>query len=134
MDEKKKKQITVAIVVVCLVLAGTISFLTRKTDYTIGSIKSGEVVWVKCANPDCEEEYQMKKRDYYEFMQQNANPMSPTLPPMICRQCDEESLYLAIECEMCKTVFFEDKSSGDFKDRCPECDYSKIEELRKKAK
>jgi len=130
MDERKKKQITVAIVVVCLVLAAAITYLTRKSDQTIGSIKSDETVWVKCANDDCQEEYQMGKRDYFEFIQQNSSPMSPVLPPMICRQCDEESLYRAIECQMCKTVFFEDKESGDFKDRCPECDYSKIEKLR----
>jgi len=130
MDEKKKKIITISIIVVCLVLAVSITYLTRTTDNTISSIKKGETILVKCANPDCQAEYQMGKRDYFEFMQQNASPLTPGMPPMVCRQCDEDSIYQAIECKMCKIVFFENEGTDDFKDRCPECDYSRSEELR----
>ena len=69
----------------------------------------------------------MKKNPMFFFM--------PHLyPPIACAECGEKTLYEAIKCPKCGTVFFKEPSgSGDFDDRCPQCRYSQTEENRKKT-
>jgi len=135
MENDKKKPIMIGIIVVCLVAAGIIFWLQRPgSSGGIEDIKRGELIWVKCSNPDCGAEYQVDKRDYYEFLQENANPMVMTTPPMECKECGEESVYRAEKCENCGAIFFRGSVPNDFADRCPECGHSKTERLRKEAR
>jgi hypothetical protein len=134
MEQSKKKAIMVAVIVVCLALAGAIAYMNRPgaSSSSTGAMKRGTMMWVKCANPDCGAEYQMDMKDYYEYLEKHLKGDAVTQPP--CEKCKEQSIYRAVKCEKCGTVFFYGRSVGDYVDRCPKCNYSKIEEERKKAR
>jgi len=135
MEESKKKPIMIGVIVVCLALAGLITYLR----YSGGSggvagISPAEMIWVKCSNKACNAEYQMGKRDYYQYIKERANPLSQAAPPLVCKKCSQESIYRAEKCgnPQCGIVFFVDSVPGDFSDRCPKCKRSETEESRKK--
>jgi len=134
MEESKKKPIMIGLIVVCLATAFGIWRKSRPEKYGIESIKRGEMIWVKCSNPDCGHEYQMDKRDYLEYIQKHMDPMMMTISALPCPKCGQESVYRAVKCSKCETVFFANSVRGDFSDRCPKCGYRQIEEDRKKAK
>jgi DNA-directed RNA polymerase subunit M/transcription elongation factor TFIIS len=120
MDAEKKKPIMLGIAIVCLLLAGGITYfrLAGNTD----EIAAGEMMWVKCANPDCNFEGQMELREYAQLCKANQSGIAK------CPKCGEESLLDAIKCEKCGKIFFPNTVAGDIRDRCPECGYSKIKD------
>ena len=132
MQENKKKLFMIGVIVVSLTLSGIVFLSVRDKSHGIESIGADERLLVKCSNPDCDTDYEMSKRDYFEFLKENMSPLSAATPPLACEQCGEESIYRAVRCEDCEVVFFYGEIQGDFKDRCPECDFSKIESLRNK--
>ena len=134
MEESKKKPIMIAVVVACLILAGIITFATKSgSSGGFDSIKRGEMIWVKCSNPDCGAEYQIDNKDYLEYIKEHSSPMSLVAAPLVCKECGQESVYKAVKCAKCGLVFFSGTVPNDFADRCPECSYSQTEEGRKKA-
>jgi hypothetical protein len=76
MTSDKKKLAMLGIIVVCFGLAVGITVYRRHKEGSvprgIESIKRGDMTWVKCDNAACEAEYQMDKRDYFEYLE--ANP------------------------------------------------------------
>jgi hypothetical protein len=128
-----KNTIYLVVIVLCIVLAAVVFFWTRAGGSGgIENIKRGEKsMWVKCKNPECNAEYQMDMRDYYEQTQEKikANPLSSQTPPLTCKECGEESVFRAEKCEKCGTVFFYGVSK-DYPDRCTKCGYSKTEATR----
>jgi len=136
MEDSKKKPIMIAVIVVCLVLAGIITYATRskKEGGGIESLKRGQMTWLKCRNPDCGHEYQMDLKDCLIYIKEHQDPMSMETPAIVCPECGEESVYRAEKCEKCGLVFERGSVPNDFVDRCPECKYSKTEEGRKKAR
>ena len=134
MEASKKKPIMVGVIVVCVVLAGAITYMNRPKGSGIDSIKDTELLWVKCSNPDCGAEYQMGKKDYFQSLQ-NASAEGTGIAALTCKQCSEESIYRAEKCEKCGTVFFRRiQEVGTYPDKCTKCGYSKIEEDRKKER
>ena len=137
MEESKKKPIMISVIVVCLVVAGIITYsrYSGGGGGGIESISGKEMIWVKCRNPSCGAEYQMSKKAYYKYIKEhpNPNPMMPTAPPLICKKCGEPSIYEAEKCTNpdCGIVFFKNSVPNDFADRCPKCGRSKTEESRK---
>ena len=134
MEDSKKKSILIGVIVACVVLAFVITYVTRpESSGGIEGIKPGEMMWVKCSNPDCGAEYQMSKKEYYEYVKEHQTGLAA--PPLVCKECGEESIYRAIKCPNCEVVFFY-RAAGpdDFSDRCPECGYSETEEKRKEAR
>lgn len=129
MDNSKKKPVMIGAIVACLVVAVVVTYMNSGTSSDIGSMKRGQLTWVKCNNPDCKAEYQMDKKDYFEYLQENATGMST--PALVCKECGEESVYQAVKCEKCGLIFTSGSVPNDFSDRCPECKYSKIEDSRK---
>jgi predicted RNA-binding Zn-ribbon protein involved in translation (DUF1610 family) len=138
MEEGKKKIIMTVVILVCLVAAGIVTYSTRSSSKAGGieSIKRGtEMYWLKCRNPDCEHEWQMDKRDYYEYLNEHRREAPPmSVPPVVCPKCGEDSGYRAEKCEKCGLVFERGSVPNDLPDRCPKCGYSAIEEARKKAR
>ena len=137
MDEDKKKKITIGIIVACLGLAAIITFATREGGGT--GTKGSAKIWVKCANPDCEAEYQITRKEYQEQMREQMADgemmmMMMTPPALICKECEEESLYIATKCSNseCGAIFFTNTNMEDYPDRCPECGISEMEERRNK--
>lgn len=122
MDTEKKKPILLGIIVVCLVVAGGITLFRTvgSSDEGIGSIPKGEMMWVQCSNQNCNSEYEMEKRDYYTSIEQSPSKVAK------CTKCGEETLFEAIKCEKCGIVFAPGSVSGEVRDRCPECGFSKL--------
>ena len=130
MEDSKKKPIMVGIIVIALFLAVGVTFFTCSKNGGIDSLKSGQMIWVKCKNPDCGAEYQVDKKEYFKHLEEHGDPMAPE--PPVCEQCGDKSVYRAEKCEECGLIFFSGSVPKDFADRCPECGHSKTEELRKK--
>ena len=137
MEESKKKPIMIIVIVVCLGAAGAIFWGTGGGGGdTIDSISDEEMIWAKCNNPACKAEYQTGKKAYFKYVEENANPMAPTAPPMVCEKCGEKSVFRAEKCTNpdCGIVFLRGTVPNDFPDRCPECKRSETEEIRKRRK
>jgi len=135
MEASRKKPIMVAIIVACLVAAGVITYVAQSGDESgAETIKSGQMIWMKCTNPDCGAEYQMDLKDYYKAIEERWQPMAMGPPALTCKDCGEESLYRVEKCPSCGVLFHRGSVENDFADRCPECGYSQTEENRKKAK
>jgi len=133
MEESKKKRIMVGIIVVCLGLAGIITFRTLSGGPGIPGHFAKEMTWVKCRNPDCGAGYEITKMEYFKYVQKHDDPRLSEAPPLVCTKCGQKGIYIAIKCEKCGLVFERGTIPGDFEDRCPnpECSYSKEEVLRK---
>jgi hypothetical protein len=94
MDESKKKPIMIGVIVVCLTAAGIIA-------YTTSSGRSGgippdfatKMTWVKCRNPNCEHEYEITLKEYYEYLEKHSDPSMMMAPALVCTKCGEESVY-----------------------------------------
>ncbi len=128
-----KNTVYVTVIALSLILAVVIFLVTRSGNSGgIGSIQSGDVRLVKCNNPACQATYQMSSKDYILQLREKVknNPMAQN-PPLVCKECGQESLYRAVKCEKCGEVFFYRSVPGDFSDRCPECKFSKMEDERK---
>ncbi len=117
MDADKKKPIMLGIAIVCIVLAGGITYFRMAGGSD--EIAQGEMMWVKCANPNCNAEYQIELKEYADL----AKTSKSGVPA--CKQCGEESLFDAIKCEKCGIVFIPGSVAGEARDRCPECGFSK---------
>jgi hypothetical protein len=136
MDESKKKPIMIGVIVVCLVAAGAIFYATSGGGGGgLEDIAEGEQIWVKCNNKACGVEYQMGKKDYFKYVQQNIDPLASSAPPLVCQKCNQKSVFRAEKCPNCGKVFFYGAAgAGDFSDRCTYCKFSATEESRKRAK
>ncbi|HUT29398.1 MAG TPA: hypothetical protein VMX13_06375 [Sedimentisphaerales bacterium] len=88
--------------------------------------------WMLCRNPACRNSWQMNLKEYWEmvekFRMENSGVMEN--PAATCPKCGEPSGYIAVKCEKCGLVFEKGTVPRDFEDRCPKCNFSKIEERR----
>ena len=134
MDEDKKKKVMLGLVVLCLVLAIGITAVTNMGGSGGGS-RSNEPVQMLCMNEECGMDFELSPEEYRENMMQGGmmgpGPMAQS--PIECSECGMQSAFRAVMCKECEAVFMQDYSSGDFPDRCPECDYSDIKARRDAA-
>ena len=132
-----KNGVYIAVIVVSVALAGFIFHLTHSTSPGgIESLRRGELIWVKCNNPDCDEAYQIDKKDYFLQIEERIriHTMPLQTPPLVCEKCGKESVFRAEKCEKCGKIFFSGAVPNDFSDRCPDCGYSKTEAIREARK
>jgi len=137
MEDSKKKPIMIAVIVVCLGVAGAVTFLRSGSSGGINDIPNDKMTWVKCNNPACNAEYEMSEKQYYKEIQERLNPASMmATPALICQKCGKPSVYKAYKCgnPSCGKVFLANSVPNDFPDRCPECKRSETEEIRKARK
>jgi hypothetical protein len=148
------KPVVKIVLVVVLILAALITFVRNyksiQSNNTngINTVKRGQMIWVKCNDPNCKAEYQMDNKDYLIFMESHADPSKimmagmniedfneilKSTPALVCQKCKKASAYKAFKCPKCETMFFSGFVRNDYADRCPTCRYSKIEEDRQKA-
>ncbi len=137
MEDSKKKPVMIGVIVVCLGVAGLVTYMRSGSGGGIDSLSDDEVKWVKCNNPACNAEYEMGKKKYYQDLQENMNPnpMSTAAVALTCKECNKRSIYGAEKCANpeCGTVFIEGISGqDDFADRCPDCGKSETQESRKR--
>lgn len=130
MDEEKKKKVMLGLVIACIVLAVGITVVNNTGGG--GGSRSNEPVQMLCMNEECEMDFELSTEEYREYMMQGGmmgpGPMAQS--PIECSECGMQSAFRAIMCKECEAIFMQDYSSGDFPDRCPECDYSDIEDRR----
>ena len=136
MEEGKKKPIMIGVIVACLALTAFIIFRRSGGGGGIEDISDEEMTWVKCNNPNCKAEYEMGLKEYHKYILENMNPMAMVAPPVVCKECGEESCLRAEKCQNpdCGIVFFLGSVPNDFADRCPECGRSETEEIREARK
>jgi len=153
MGASRQKKTLFAIIIICLILAGFITYQKnaayKKKEAAeqtgIESIPPGEKTWIKCSNPDCKAEYQIPKREYFENIKQLSfsdvnylmpyhDPNAKPTPPVTCNVCGKEDAYRAEKCQKCGLIFDRGTVRIDFVDRCPDCGFSKIEADRKAAR
>ncbi|MHC4508063.1 MAG: hypothetical protein ACYTAO_03770 [Planctomycetota bacterium] len=138
MEESKKKPIMIAVIIVCLGVAGAVTYLrSGGSGGGIDSLPDDKMTWVKCNNPQCKADYEMGEKQYFKGIEERMNPAAMlSTPALVCEKCDEASVYKAFKCgsPSCGVVFFANSVPNDFADRCPECKRSETEEIRKARK
>lgn len=125
--EQKQKQIL--IVVVCIVLAvGVTIFTNLGGGGSSRRVKGNKTIQLMCVNEDCLVDYEVTREEFRELMV-GQRPMMEI--SFVCKECDEQTAYIATKCESCEVVFIPDyQATDDYPDRCPDCGYSKTEEER----
>jgi len=139
MEDSKKKPIMIGVIVVCVIVAGLVTFARRGGGGGggIDNIPDDKMTWVKCNNPACKAEYEMSEKQYYKGQKERFSPMARTAPALTCEKCGKDSLYQAVKCtnSSCGVVFIKGiAGQDDFNDRCPECGKSETEEIRKRRR
>ena len=138
MDDSKKKPIMIAVILVCLGVAGAVTFLrSGGGSGTIDDIPDEKMTWVKCNNPQCKAEYEMPEKQYYkEIQERTTGSMAMMTPALICQKCGKASVYKAYKCTNpeCGIVFLANSVPNDFADRCPKCKHSETEAIREARK
>ena len=134
MKEEKKKPMMIGLAVLCLGLAGAIAYMNRPKRSGLDSVPRGQMIWVKCGNPDCETEYEIDEKDYWEYIEKHRNPMSLSVPPLTCKDCEKRSIFRAVKCGKCGIVFFHGTNKTSFADTYPECGFSKMKEQRRSGR
>jgi len=129
MEPGKKKLISVVVIIVCITVAAVITF-SRGSKSTGIKYLEGKQQWLKCTNEKCGAEYSMPAKEYYQWREKNYDAGTLQVPGMECKECGEESVFAAIKCEKCGHVFFGGASGADYTNRCPQCKYSKTEDMR----
>jgi hypothetical protein len=140
MEDSKKKPIMIAVIVVCLGVAGAVTFLRSSgSGGGINDIPDDKMTWVKCRNPECNAEFEKSEKDYFEeiMAKQRENPTAMmSTPALVCEKCGKPSVYKGFKCgnPSCGAVFAENSVPNDFADRCPKCKRSETDEIRKARK
>ena len=133
MDEDKKKKVMIGIIAGCIVLAVIINVVPRLGKGP-AKVPTGPVTML-CINNQCNADFELEREEMTEQMNQmgGRNPMMMQTPTFVCPECNQRSAYRAMVCEQCEAMFIPTPQSDDFRDRCPECDFSKTEERRNAA-
>jgi predicted Zn-ribbon and HTH transcriptional regulator len=135
MEEGMKKTVMLGVVIACLAIAGVVTYSRYSGgEGGIDSIAEEDMIWVKCNNPACKAEYQVGMKGYFQYIQENVNPLAQTTPALVCEKCGEHSVYRAEKCPNCGLIFLRNSVPGDHPDRCPKCKYSETEESRKRRR
>jgi predicted Zn-ribbon and HTH transcriptional regulator len=120
MEESTKKLVMIVVVVVCLAAAADIAY--KNLGGGKGLIPTPATVWIKCTNPDCNAEYQMKREDYLKQVRE-VTAYTVGMTPIRCEKCGKDTAYLAIKCPKCGFVFVEGMTPDDV---CPNCGWSTV--------
>ena len=124
MEESRKKPIMIGVIVVCLTVAGAVTYMNTSSDNPL----KGKYL-LKCK--ECGAEFKISKKDYVEYVREHTTPDARREPPLPCEQCNKEAAARAVKCK-CGEVFYYHPDGKDFADRCPKCQYSAQEEDWKK--
>ena len=125
MEENAKKTFLIGAAVACIAVAGIVTYKTMGGGAAPGQPTG--MIWVKCNNPKCGNEYEISAQEYNTFVMSNGGPrqfMMTGAVPMKCPKCNEESSFRAIKCEKCGKVFFPGTVVDKAQDTCPGCGYS----------
>ena len=124
MEESGKKKIMLAFIVVCLVAAAMITILSNSGGKPTVDLKSPyPFLCLKCGAA-----FKVPREDYHAELAARGAYGDIQID---CPECGEEAAVLALECAECGNTFLKGPiDSEDYRDRCPECGYSKMQEKR----
>jgi len=128
MSDETKKYVGIAIVVACLLAAGTIAY----NSFSGGGAKydGDRKMALMCA--ECGG-FEVSGDEFREMMTQQGPEamMMPGMGPqtMECPKCGKKSCMAAQKCQKCENIFvFGQAKDQNYPDRCPKCKYSGMEE------
>ena len=130
MDEDKAKQVKVIISVACIVIAIVVFFVFNKPG---GSKIDINTKYLLCTNEECGASQKLTKEEFHDLLTQAGNPRGVMDFAFLCSECGEEAAYKANRCPKCQTIFLYDFETSNYRDKCPECGYSKAEERYKNS-
>ena len=120
---KKKDGIKIVIIVAALSLAVVVYVHSQSSSPGIAGYK-GQVVYLKCSNPNCGYVWKMDKGDYFQMIHEKYHDEEK---PVACPKCGS-SAYRAVKCPKCGKVFIRSRMQADgVVDRCPQCGYSEAQ-------
>jgi hypothetical protein len=132
MTDETKKFLAIAAAVVCLAVAGWVSYNTFFGEGG-GGEATGDMALLctTCGG------FEIPISEFRDMMNKNAqNMMMPMMGPsmmaMECPKCHKKTCYVAQKCDKCKNIFvFGQAKDPQYPDRCPKCRFSQIEDMQK---
>ena len=118
-----EKKVSYMLIISCLILATGIFLLSTKKSGGLDSLDASEKLWMICVDKGCNATFEVNKVEYFKWIRENR--VGLYIPPKVCEKCGKESAFRAIKCDKCDFVF-----AFTSTDRCPKCNYSKIEDLK----
>lgn len=106
----------------------------KKRQEQMENSKPSVMYWIKCSNADCKHEWQLDRTDYFVYLKEHQDPASMEPPAIVCPKCGKESGFRAEKCNKCGLVFKRGSVPHDFADRCPSCNFSELEDRRRRAR
>jgi len=131
MDENVKKPIMIVVVILCLAVAGIVTY-KRVSSKGLDKVDPTKKTWMLCNNPDCGHAVEMNLKEYFQWSEDQYYSTG-SVPGYVCPECGEESCFRAVKCNGCGEIFYFKSVPGTYKDKCPKCGYSQIEQDRKAA-
>jgi hypothetical protein len=141
MEFDSRNKLVIVASIVCLIAAIVIVFMWLKPENPYKGLE-GQSMWLMCRNAECNNTWQMKVDAFLKYEKENMNPNDPISPVFqVCPKCGQKTGSPAIKCPKCETVFFEgsapaigEAARDIYRDRCPKCGYSQIEDRVEAAK
>ena len=121
------KNVKIIVIVACFFVAAIIFYFTSIRRSVIDTA-GNEKIWFKCVNPKCQASFAFTAT---EVSKQQSNELGQQA--FKCRDCGENSASMAQKCRKCDEIFIMKMVPG-YRDRCPKCKYSYIEEMEKTQK
>ena len=134
MTEETKKFLAIGAVVVCLGVAGWVTYNTFFAGEGTGTL-SGDMplLCTSCGG------FEIPVSQFQEIMSKNPQNMMmmPGMPGQMtidCPKCNKKTCYPAQKCTKCQNIFvFGQARDSQFPDRCPKCKFSEFEDMQKNS-
>lgn len=123
MEIEKRK---IGLFLALFVIAGIIFYVTSGGGNNTQNLKKTSQPML-CTNLQCNAEFKIT----LEEVREASSKMDVMGGGFLCPVCGKESSQIAEKCPYCEHTFIPYPSPGDFRDRCPKCGKSKMEEMRK---
>jgi len=133
------------IVSVCLLVIGAI--FMAKGGSGGGAPVLSDKVGVVCLNPECGYKESVDRQKFSQMMKDRQTELGITDEdmamgrgrgigteqlPLVCPKCEKESFVTGFVCDKCGEIF--GAQAGAFRDKCPKCGYSRLEDIQKNLK
>jgi hypothetical protein len=132
------------IVSVCLLVIGAI-FMTRGGSGG-GTLVVSNNVGLVCTNPECGHKEAVDRMKFVEMVKQKEKELGitdedlamgrgrgvGTQIPLTCPKCGKDAFVSGNFCDKCQEIF--PAQEGQYRDKCPKCGYSRLEEIQKNLK
>src|SRR3989339_1831498 len=127
MDDEKKRNVMIAVIVGCLIGAGGIFYFTNRDSSGPRGDDTMHLLCVKCKHT-----LDMSAKEYNEKIKGTGDPMAMPMmgpAPLTCPKCSQKSLFACMVCPKCQTYFMPSFAGvRGYPARCPSCKFSALEE------